>query len=323
MKTRSIAYSLGVLALAGSLLFTGCKKQKEFNNEDGQASSDNRTAQSEHDNAMNDVNDVISNQNLLKGKGVQTQGVQSIMGTSICGLSLDTAGINQGTIKLNYDGTVCNNRKREGSIRLTIQNYSSGMRWKNQGCILKVDYLSYKVTRASDGKSVKLDGTHYVKNETGGTWWELLIMQSQSSLATSVTGTNLNVTFEDGKTAIYNINRKITYTYPNSIITCTGEGIGSSDGLNNLENYGTTRNGDGFTSQVNTPIIWNLTCGWWAPIQGEVDVKVKTRDFTLRGTFGVDNGGNSVVVGSNQCPYGWKLEWTYKNKTNKKIFGYL
>lgn len=323
MKKRTLLYSLGILVLTGSLVLGGCKKKKEFNEENGQASTDNRTAQSENDNAMNDANDVISNQNLLKGKGASTQGVQSILGTTICGLSLDTTGMaTQGTVLLKYDGTVCSNRKREGSIRLTIQDYSTGIRWKNQNCVLKVEFLSYKVTRASDGKSVKLDGVQYVKNETGGGWWELIVM-GQSSIASSVTGTNLNVTFEDGKTAVYNINRRITYTFPSNNLTCKAEGIGSSDGLSNLENYGTTRDGDSFTSQVVTPIVWNMTCGWFAPLQGEVDVKVKDRDFTLKGTFGVDNGGNPVTVGSNACPYGWKIEWTYKSKTNKKIFGYL
>jgi hypothetical protein len=169
---------------------------------------------------------------------------------------------------------------------------------------------------------VQFDGTQLLTNVTGDGWWELLITKTKSSIATSVTGSNLNVLFEDGKTAVYNINRKFTYTFPNNILTCTGEGIGSSGGLNNLENYGTTRDGDAFTSEVSTPIVWNLTCGWWAPIQGKAIIKVDSKDFSLDCTFGVDATGNPVTVGLNQCPYGWKVEWSYKNKTSKKIFGY-
>ncbi|MFO0321259.1 MAG: hypothetical protein ACK504_02390 [Bacteroidota bacterium] len=160
-------------------------------------------------------------------------------------------------------------------------------------------------------------------NETGGTWWELIILKTQPSLASSITGTNLNVTFDDSKTAIYNINRRFTYSYPSDLLTCTGEGIGSSDGLSNLENYGTTRDGDKFTSQVTTPIVWNLTCGPWAPVNGEVNIKVVGKDFALKVLFSVNASGSPVSASANNCPYGWKVEWTYKNKTDKKVFGYL
>lgn len=305
---------------AAVISFTGCKKNQAFKDEDGQSSEDNRNVVSENDAAFNDVNDAIGQQSMLRGKGgsvAQTSGVTG----NICGLTVDTTLRSNGTIILNYNGTTCNNRTRTGSIKITVQDYPT-KKWKMQGCVLKVEYTAYKITRASDGKFIQLDGIQYLTNETGGTWWELLITKTQPSLATSVTGNNLNVTFDDGKTAVYNINRRFTYTIPGNIITCTGEGIGSNDGLSNLENYGVSRNGDAFTSQVTTPIVWNITCGPWAPVQGAVNIKVDGKEFDLKCTFGVDKSGNIAEVGVNQCAYGWKVEWTRKNKTNKKIFGY-
>lgn len=322
MKTKGLLFGISAVLLASTLAFTSCKKKQAFKNEDGQASADNRTVQSENDAAVNDVNTEISNNSLLRGRTSGGASIQSVLGITATGYNVDTTGIHQGTIKINYDGTTINNRSRTGSIRLTIQNYAQGKRWKDAGCVLQVDYLSYKITRASDSKSVQFNGTQLLTNITGDGWWELLITKTKSSIATSVTGTNLNVLFDDGKTAVYNINRKFTYIYPNNILTCTGEGIGSADGLSSLENYGTTRDGDAFTSQVSTPIVWNLTCGWWAPIQGKAVIKVDSKDFSLDCTFGVDASGNPVSVGANQCPYGWKVEWSYKNKTSKKIFGY-
>jgi hypothetical protein len=326
MKKNKVIYSLCALMLTSALVFTGCKKKKAFKNEDGQSSTDNRTVQSENDNATNDVNTVVGDNAFLRGKSSSAAGtnaLQTALGITAVDYTIDTNGAYTGTIKVNYNGTTVNNRTRTGSIRLTILNYATGKRWKQAGCVLKVDYLTYKVTRASDGKSVELNGTQNITNETGGTWWELLILKTQPSLATSVTGTNLNVTFEDGKTAVYNINRKFTYTLPGGILTCTGEGIGSSDGLSNLENFGTTRDGDSFTSQVNSPIVWNWTCGWWAPIQGAVDIKVAEKEFSLKVTFSVDASGNPVTAAANSCSYGWKVEWTHKKKTNKKVFGYV
>jgi hypothetical protein len=321
MKTKSIIYSFSVLTLASVLLFSGCKKRKEFNNETGQSSEDNRNAISENDNAISDVNNAVGNQTTLHGRAAGVAATNGVAG-NICGCSVDTTNKSQGSITLNYDGTTCNNRTRTGSIKISVVNFPA-MKWKMQGCSLKVEYTNYQVTRASDGKFVKLNGTQYITNETGGTWWELLIIKTQSSLATDITTDALNVTFEDGKTAVYNIHRRFTYTIPNNIITCTGEGTGSSDGLSNLENYGTTRDGDSFTSQVTTPIVWNITCGPWAPTAGAVDIKVKNKDFDLRCTFAVDSKGNPVDVAPNTCAYGWKVEWSYKKKTNKKIFGYI
>ena len=304
------------------LLLSGCDKNKTaFKNEDGASTVDNRTAQSENDAAVSDVNDVMGNQGSLRGKGEEATGTTGVLG-NICGMSLDTGNTRFGSIKLNYNGTTCNNRTRTGSIVLTIVDYALGKRWKTKGCVLKVEYLDYKIKRASDGKSIQFNGIQYITNETGGTWWELFIIKTQTSLSHGVTSSNLLATFEDGKTATYNINRRITYSFPNNIVTCTAEGTGTSDGLSNLENFGTTRDGDAFTSQVTTPIIWNLTCGAGAPIQGEVNLKVASKAFDLKCLFGVDASGNSITVGTNNCPYGWKLEWTYKKDNNKKIIGY-
>lgn len=318
MKNKQIIVTLSIAAMGILFATTSCQKNKEFKNEDGQSSEDNRNIQGQTDEGVSDANTAIGNHASMSGKSSQLPAVLA----TICGATVDTSGISTGTIKINYDGTVCNNRKREGSIRLTIQNYSGGVRWKDAGCVLQVDYLSYKVTRASDDKSIQFDGTHLVTNVSGGTWWDLFI-GTQPSLIHAVNASGaLTCTFEDGKSATCNVNRKVTYVWANNILTCTGEGTGSYNSLSNLENYGTTRDGDAFTSQVSTPFIWNTTCGAWAPIQGVVDVKVDGKEFNLVCTFGVDVSGNPVSMVANDCPYGWKLYWKYKKKDKTKIFGY-
>jgi hypothetical protein len=222
---------------------------------------------------------------------------------------------------LNYDGiTVYNNRKRQGSIRLTILNYSATHHWKDIGCVLKVEYLAYRVTRASDSKFIELNGIQNLTNISGGTWTDLVL--GQPNLVSSVTGTNLNVNFNGTATAIYNINRKFTYTWANPVLTCSGEGIGSSGGINNLENYGTTRDGDAFTSQVTAPLVWNTTCGGGAPLSGHLIIKVVSKSFDLDCLYGVNSAGTPVTVGPNQCAYGWKLTWTAGTASQNKVIPY-
>lgn len=320
MKTKKILLGLSVIVLSSLILFTGCKKRAAFKKEDGQSSIDNRNAQSETDNIISDINNVVGNESKLNGRVASPSSTNGVL-AAICGLVVDTNGVSTGTIKLNFNGTTCNNRTRTGSIKLTIIDHAAGKRWKQAGCVMKVDYMDYKITRASDGKFVTLNGTHYLTNISGGSFLGLLL-NLQQNLSASVTGNDLNVTFEDNKTAVYNINRKYTYTWANNILKCVGEGVGSNSGLSNLENWGTTRNGDAFTSEVITPVVWNSTCGAWAPIEGQVKIKVVDKQFELNCLFGVNTAGSAVSVAANQCPYGWKIEWTYKNKTNNKIVGY-
>lgn len=316
MMTKKFLLNTTVMCLGLMLTISSCKKKEDKMDESGQASSDSRQAISENDASINDINQTISDYPLMHGRTSSSQNVNSI-----CGLTVDTVGSYMGTIKLNYNGTSCNNRTRTGSIRLTIINYASGQRWKMAGCVMKVDYLAYRVTRTSDGQFIELNGTQNLTNISGGTWWELLIA-SQPNLSSSVTGTNLSVNFNGAGTANYNINRKFTYTWANSVLTCSGEGIGSSGGLSNLENYGTTRDGDGFTSQVTTPIVWNSTCGWGAPLSGNLKIKIPTKGLFLDCVFGVNSSGNPITVGSNQCAYGWKLNWTYGATNGNKTIAY-
>lgn len=324
MKTKTLLFGISLFALGSVLVFTACKKKETTKVEDvvptsdesGQSGSDSRDTQSENDAAVNDINNVVGDTKLL-GRGADAAGINGIAGT-ICGLSIDTTNILTGSILLNYNGTTCLNRTRTGSIKLTLQNFPA-VKWKNTGAVIKIDYLNYKIVRASDQKSILLNGTQYLTNVSGGTWVNLVL--GTPSLVTTITGTNLNVTFEDNKTAVYNINRKMTYTYPGTVLTCKAEGLGTTGSINNLENFGTTRNNEPFTSEVTTPIVWNMTCGG-AVIQGAVNIKVATKGFDLKFTYGVDTNGNPVTVSANNCPYGWKLEWTIAGKSNSKVIGY-
>lgn len=327
MKTKKLILATAALLMVGSLAFTSCKKKQAFKDEDGQSSEDNRNVQTENDAAVTEINLEVGNVANLHGRGASANGINSmhnILGITATGYTVNLTDTANGSITIVYNGTVKDNRKREGSIKLSILDFATGKRWKQAGCVIQVEYLDYKVTRASDGKFIKLNGKQNLTNISGGTWWELLVLSTQTSLASSVTSVNgLNVTFDDGKTAVYNINRKFTYTVPSGILTCTGEGIGTSESLTSLENYGTTRNGDVFTSQVTTPIVWNWTCGWNAPTQGAVEVKVDSKEFSLNVTFAVDQGGTPVTVAPNTCAYGWKVEWKHKNKTKKRVVKYL
>jgi hypothetical protein len=209
-----------------------------------------------------------------------------------------------------------------------LQGFTSGIRWENPGAVLEIVYSDYKVTRASDGKSIKFNGTINLTNVTGGNLFLLYfgIEPNQTSLIHKAEGNNIQIVFDDTQTATWNINRQATYTKSMNgstvVFTCTGEGIGTHNGINNLENWGTTRDGDEFTSQVTEPVIWNTTCGAGAPVTGKMIMKIDSKEFELTIICGVDEAGNPVTPSVNNCPYGLKVTWRLKDDTGSKIFPY-
>lgn len=312
--TRVLLVCILLSFLAGS-----CKKKRAFNEEDAQSTVDARTVQGQNDEAVKDVNIAIMEQALIRGRAVSETGETGTLGTELCGLSLDTSQVFSGIIKLNYNGTECYGLKRTGSIRVTVQSYPLS-KWKHSGCTIKMDFEAYTVTRVSDGKSVRFDGVQYLTNISGNTWFELRYLNA-SSLVQILTGNDLTVTFDGDNTAVFNFNRRMTYTISNFITSCRVEGLGSHNELSNLENWGETRDGNVFTSQVSSPYVWKTSCGAVAPVEGEVIIKVDTKHFDLKCKFAVDEEGNDVS-GDSPCPYGWKVSWSHKKKTNTRVFGY-
>jgi len=155
MKSSKLVLALGILSLSSTILLTGCKKKEETKDEpvvvadeSGQAGSDSREATAENDNALSEINQVISENNKMAGRGAESPS------GSICGLVIDSVQAGSGVLKLDYNGTTCNNRTRTGTIILTVQNYTAGARWKHQGTVVRVDFQNYKITRASDQKSI-------------------------------------------------------------------------------------------------------------------------------------------------------------------------
>jgi hypothetical protein len=69
-------------------------------------------------------------------------------------------------------------------------------------------------------------------------------------------------------------------------------------------------------------MVWNTTCGSWAPLSGQLIIKVPSRSLELNCVFGVNVAGTPITVGSNQCAYGWKLYWTLNSNTGTKVIGY-
>ncbi len=313
MKRIIIFFALSLIGF--STVLTSCKKRREFKKESGQVSEDTKNIQAGIDDCVADANTAVSNNKTINGRVLQIAAIQ----TNVCGASVDTTQKSQGILTVTYDGTtVCDGRKKAGTVKITLVDFVNGKRWVDAGAVLQLDYTNFKVTRTSDNKSITFNGTNTITNVNGGNLVTLYLAW-QTSLIRKVEGANLTAKFDDNTQATFNLSRKYTFTFSGNVLLCSGEGEGTSNGISSLENWGTTRDGDSFTSQVVNPVKWNSNCGWPKPLEGKLDIKVAAKDFDLITTFGVDASGNAVASG---CPWGLKVEWTYNNHTGNKLYQY-
>jgi hypothetical protein len=320
MTVKSRLLQIALFSTVVSFLLFSCKKKRAFNEEDALDTAEARVTQGESDEVLKDVNTVIMEQFLLRGKNGEINGVTSSGPTSVCGVAIDTSQLAGGVVSLLYDGSNCYGKSRSGTIKISMLGYPL-VKWKHVNCTLRVEFVDLKIHRSSDGKTYLLKGTQYYVNESGGTWYDLWYL-SQPKLVYRITGDGFRVTFDNDDFAKFSFSRRVTFTYSNSVTFCQVEGIGTIDGRGGLENWGQNRDGESFTSEVTSPYTWCTACGAIAPISGEVVIRVHNKEHALISSYGVDQSGNSLSGSMNPCPFGWKVKWSYKNKTKTQVFSY-
>lgn len=316
IKTKiTTGRSLLILLLVPFLFMSACKKKRAFNEEDAQDSVDVRSEMGEIDEVLKDLNTVISEQFLLRGR--PAKGITS-SSTTVCGALVDTTRLTSGLVVITYTGAACYGRTRTGTVRAEFANYPT-KKWKDKGSEVNVTISDYKVTRGSDGRSWELDGTLKMLNQTGGTWYDLQYL-NQSVVINDLSAENFKITFSTGEYALISISRRLNYSYASQNTSCKVEGIGSADGVDQLECWGENRSAVAIKSKVTTAYTWSSACGATAPLMGETEIRMEGKDHVLKSQYGVDKDGNPIGAGT--CPFGCKVTWDYKNKTNTRIFGF-
>ena len=316
MKTKNlILRSVLSLALAGAI-FTGCKKDKteevatDETSEQITNAADERTMNTEMDNSEDDANKLMLNYPSFRGFGW----VGVVTGTHIpCNATVDTSLKSQGTLSLTFTGNNCDNsRLRSGVITLQLP-YTSATNtvtpWSTAGCVLTVTFTNFKVTRLSDNKSIILNGTKYITNVNGGMLDDATTLTA--AIVHHITGA-MQITFDDGTTRSWSIDRTRTINRTNGVTTVTLVGNSTQGTISNVSIWGVNRKGNSFTVSIPTPIVMSSACDFH-PMSG---VRVHTgvvHDLTV--TFGVDQSGNSVSTG---CPYGYRLNWVNKKGVAKQ-----
>lgn len=309
---------LAALMMSSILIsaFPSCVKEEDKAKLDAQTEQFNSDAdkyKEESDQADSDINNSVNDNGSFGGR------VGGVLSSPLCGVTIDSSQLSQKILFYNFDGiTPCFNpsRTRGGQIKVQL---TTGNSWNDAGSVLTLTYNNFKVTRLSDNKSIMFNGQKTLKNVNGHNF--LGFLAGTSTYKYQSRAFNVNVTYDDGSTAVWNrayvTEWLYTPTAPHSPIVFTGEGDTTLNGFSSVDTWGTNRYGQGFTSYYSAPYVSNTYCGLWRPNSGTLTHHLNNADFTL--TLGVDQSGNATTL---DCAYGYKVTWTINGTTNNVVLSY-
>lgn len=269
-----------------------------------QLANDENTMDSNSDDAMNDVNAVLS------------PGGLSSLEMLPCNATIDSTPANNDTTTLyiTYNGLSCDAKKfNTGTIEI---KKSINTRWNDAGAKVLVKFIDFKVRRVATLKSMTFNGTKTFMNVSGGFIWQL--GYQIQALTQKVTGT-IQVTFDDNTTKTWNISKQRTFTRiidstHLSHLLLTKDGFGSADGYGNLLIWGVNRTNENFYVQIAQSIILKEACDWDQSC-GVETFRIPSNHTFATVTFGYDDNNNQIPCTSNECPTRYRIDWSINNQS--------
>jgi hypothetical protein len=290
-----------------------------------QTQTDDETqVNNEMDASADDVNNALNTSTTFSGNtttsyssGIETNGGPSgsnlDIDYTICDgtVTTDTAnGLRQ--VIITYNGNNCwGNRIRNGVVVISIP---IGVRWRDTGAVVTVQFQSLKITRIRDGKTITFNGTYTYTNVTGGL---LVDLATRNSITHTISADSVSIEFADSATRVWSVSKQRVFTYNDGVqITTTGT---HADGTNtDVSVWGTNRYGNSFETLITQPKViaqscdYRLTSGQTETIRPAVTTTV---------TYGLDSDGNPT-----SCPgtgtYYYKIVWVKDGKTYTYIAPY-
>ena len=333
MKTKTTLLSAIAVTVAAASLFAACNKSNSAGSSTTSGTTpaqietqtdDETQVSNEMDASVNDVNNALNTQSAVSGNtstsyanGIQTTGGPSggnlDIDYSICDgtVTMDTAnGLRQ--VIITYNGNNCwGNRIRNGVVVISIP---VGVRWRDTGAVVTVDFQNLKITRIRDGKTITFNGTYTYTNVTGGL---LVDLATRDSITHTITADSVSIEFADSATRVWSVSRQRVFTYNDGIvITTTGT---HSDGTNtNVSVWGTNRYGNSFETLITQPKVIQQSCDYRLT-SGQTETIRPAVTTTV--TYGLDSNGDPT-----SCPgtgtYYYKVVWVINGKTYTWIAPY-
>jgi len=301
MKATNLIKLTALFIAVVSLSLTGCKKNQNGANADPsslqQLAADQNQYQNASDEAMNDVNNLLS------------QGSLKSTDQLPCNATIDSTTIQNDSITLHitYNGLSCNGKKfRTGQVDI---KHRVGMHWGEQGAAVIVTFINFKVTKVANNKTITLNGTRTHQNVSGGHLW--MLGNTRTSIVYKTWG-SMSILFDDNTTRNWNVARQQTYTGVLTNLILTVDGFGQSGTYTGLVVWGVNRQGENFYSQIQQSVVYKQTCDW-DPVSGIQLHSIPGDNKSALVTFGYNS--NNQPIGTGECPTKYKVDWTKNNQS--------
>ena len=308
MKTRHLIRLMALLIVVIGFSVTGCKKDKTDNSSVDptslqQLANDENQVQNASDEAMNDVNLLLSAGTLKSTENLP------------CHATIDSTIINDTiTKRITYNGLNCNGtRYRTGQVEIKKR---VGTHWFQAGATVTVKHINFTITKVSNQKTITLNGTKTHQNVSGGVIAQL--GNGVTSIVYRTWGLE-TVTFSDTTTRAWNIARQQTFTGTPTALVMTLDGFGNAGQYSNLVVWGINRKGENFFTQITQSVVLRQACEW-DPCSGIKIHQIPSDSKSATLTFGYDRHDQPITNGD--CPAKYKVDWQ-KNNHSGTIYLWL
>jgi hypothetical protein len=283
---------LSVAALSVAILFTSCikdKTAKDYSTELNTHNDDQGRVSSEMDAVNDDVNLVVESDPAFSGR------IASICDATV---AVDTFS-NPRTITVTYNGTNCTGRHTRTGV--VVVSMPAGSRWRDVGAVLTINYQNLKITRVADNKSITLNGTQTLTNVSGG---RMIDLPNRANIIHDHNSTNMSIKFDDNTVRNWNVARRRVFTYNNGIVVSV-HGTHNNGTYANIEEWGTDRFGNAFSSAITQPVVFRQDCSFRVT-GGQMVHRRQGVEATI--SFGLDASGNPTGCPGTAAYY-YKITW--------------
>lgn len=294
MRTIEINHKIILILVIAGLFFVSCKKDKTEGANDYTSmttlSQDEDIIEEAMNESMVDVQIVLNNDRSIE--------------LLSCNATLDSINTVNDTITfyVTYDGLSCNGHfVRTGQVE--IQKHI-GTSFISPGAVVKIKHIDFTISSLNPVRSLTINSSKTYTNVSGGhIGW--LGLNNFTSLEYRTAGT-ISVSFDDATTQSWQVARQTIYSGTQANLTLSIEGVGSYGEHHQLVTWGTTRQGEEFTSQIITPVEFKETCNW-RPVAGHRILRIQAADKSAQIMYGYDESG--LPVTGNECPTHYRVDW--------------
>lgn len=243
----------------------------------------------------NDVNILLQSRAALHGKFETETG-------TVCNAtaSVDSSDTNY-MLTLTYNGLNCTGISNfNGTVVLSS---AKTMNWKDPGAVVTCDFQQLKITRVIDNESITMNGIINITNASGG---KIADLPTRKSITNTITGINIQVTFDDDTYSTLQEATQRLYTLNNGTVVITTTGTHTEGAETGIAEWGTDNTGNNFITVYNKPLIMRQNCAYRI---GNGETTITNPDGRSIITFGLDATGVPTTCPGTTSSYYYKTDW--------------